>query len=120
MHPRLEVLLQIQDLRSQRDRFTSAETAERDLQHEQFNIDVDRAVGTLEEKIASMEDQLDRPTRSRYDRIAKGRDRVVAPVIEGTCYACFVSVPTAHGVSAEQNRAINHCENCGRFLYVVG
>ena len=118
MHPQLELLLQIQDLRTQRDRLTGEEAAERDLQREQFGIDVERAVATLEEKIHAMEDQLDRPTRSRYDRIATARDRVVAPVIEGTCYACFVSIPTSQGASAG-NAAIRHCENCGRFLYLV-
>ena len=120
MHPQLEILLQIQDLRSQRDRLTSEEPAERDLQRDQFNIDIDRAVATLEEKIHAMENELEPAIHSRYDRIAQGRDRVVAPVIDGTCFACFVSVPTSHGASSEQNRAVRHCENCGRFIYQVG
>ena len=120
MHPQLEVLLQIQDLRSQRDQLISDEPAERDLQREQFKIDVDQAVTTLDEKIGAMEDELEPPIRSRYDRIAKGRDRVVAPVIDGTCFACFVSIPTSQGASAAQNRTLRHCENCGRFIYVVG
>ena len=120
MHPQLEILLQIQDLRTQRDRLTSEEAAERDLQRDQFNIDVEQAVATLEQKIGTMEDELEPSTRSRYDRIAKGRDRVVAPVIDGTCFACFVSIPTSQGAGAGHNRALRHCENCGRFIYQVG
>ena len=116
MHPQLEILLQIQDLRSQRDRLTSAETSERDLQRDQFNIDIDKAVGTLDEKIRVMESELEKPVRTRYDRIARGLDRVVAPVINGTCYACFVSIPTSGGSS---NTALRNCENCGRFIYSV-
>lgn len=120
MHPQLEILLQIQDLRSQRDHLTGEEAAERELQREEFNIDVDRALEALDQKIGMMEDELEPAIRSRYDRLGKRRDRAVAPVIDGTCYACSVSVPTAHGVSGEQNRSIRYCENCGRFLYLVG
>ena len=117
MHPQLEILLQIQDLRTQRDRLSAADTSEAMLQREQFNIDVDRAVATLDEKIRSMEGELETPVRTRYDRVSRGRDRVVAPVINGTCYACFVSIPTSQGAS---NRTLRNCENCGRFIYLVG
>ena len=117
MHPQLEVLLQIQDLRSQRDRLTAPEAAERELQREQFNIDVDKAIEALDQKVRAMEAELEPAVRARYDRIASGRDRVVAPVINGTCYACFVSIPTSQGSS---NRTLRNCENCGRFIYLVG
>ena len=120
MHPQLEILLQIQDLRSQRERLAAAEPAERDLQREHFSVDVERAVATLQEKIHEMEGELEPAVRGRYDRIAAGRERVVAPVIEGTCYACFVSIATAHGASAGPNRTLRNCENCGRFIYHVG
>lgn len=120
MHPQLEILLQIQDLRSQRAQLALSEGAERDLQRAEFSIDAEQAVATLDEKIGEMEADLEPAVRARYLRIASGRDRVVAPVINGTCYACFVSVPTAHGVSSGQNRSLSSCQNCGRFLYVVG
>ena len=119
MHPQLEILLQIQDLRSQRDRLASDDPAYRDLQRDEFNIDVERAIATLEEKIGAMEADLEPAIRTRYDRISKGRERVVAPVINGTCYACFVSIPTSQGASA-QNKTVRNCENCGRFIYLVG
>ena len=116
MHPQLEVLLQIQDLRSQRDRLSTPDAGEAELQREQFHVDVGRAIETLDQKIQSMESELDASVRARYDRISKGRDRVVAPVINGTCYACFVSIPTSQGVS---NKVLRNCENCGRFIYLV-
>ena len=118
MHPQLEILLQIQDLRTQRDRLAD-ESGEAAIQREAFNVDVDKALGALEGKIGAMEDELEPSVRARYDRIARGRDRVVAPVIDGTCYACFVSIPTAQG-SSGSNRALRTCENCGRFIYLVG
>lgn len=120
MHPQLEILLQIQDLRVQRARLAGEESAEREVQREHFNVDVDQALATLEEKIGEMEAELEPSVRGRYNRIAKGRNGVVAPVINGTCYACFVSIPTAHGAGAQQNRSLRSCENCGRFIYVVG
>lgn len=120
MHAQLEILLQIQDLRSQRERLSAEDADESTLQREHFGVDVSKAVATLDEKIHEMEEELEPAIRSRYDRIAKARSRVVAPVIDGTCYACFVSIPTAHGVASEQNRTIRHCENCGRFIYRVG
>ena len=119
MHPQLEILLQIQDLRTQRARLASQEGQERALQTEEFSIDVDRAIDTLDEKIGEMEDELEPAIRVRYDRIGSNRERVVAPVIRGTCYACFVSIPTAQGESADQNRMLRNCENCGRFIYLL-
>ena len=116
MHPQLEILLQIQDLRNQKERLSAPDAGEAELQRDQFNIDVDRAIETLEQKIVAMEGELEPDVRSRYDRIARGRDRVVAAVINGTCYACFVSIPTSQGSS---NRALRTCENCGRFIYLV-
>jgi len=118
MHPDLETLLQIQDLRSQRQVLTEEE-GESALQREEFNVDVERAVEALDSKIENLENELSPQIRSRYRRIAGGRGRVVAPVINGTCYACFMSIPTAHGAGAESNRSIRHCENCGRFIYVL-
>ena len=119
MHPQLEILLQIQDLRSQRDRIAHPDAGERALQQEQFNVDVDRAIATLDQKVEAMEAELEPAVKARYDRISRGRDRVVAPVINGTCYACFVAISTASSASAEQNRVLRTCENCGRFIYLV-
>ena len=119
MHPQLEILLQIQDLRTQRKLLREEEAGERSLQQQEFNVDVDRALEDLDAKIDEMEGELAADIRGRYDRISAGRGRVVAPVINGTCFACFVSVPTAHGSGAGLNASIRHCENCGRFIYVV-
>ena len=47
------------------------------------------------------------------------RGRAVVPVINGICYGCFTAVPTASMSVLGRNDDVNHCENCGRFLYVV-
>ncbi len=40
-------------------------------------------------------------------------------MIGGTCYGCFVSVPTALASDADRNEEIRNCEGCGRFLYLI-
>ncbi len=118
MHPQLENLLEIQDLKSQR-RDLEETTGERQFEEEVFNISIDDAVSQLDEKIGEMEAALAPPVRSRYRRLADRHWRVVVPVIRGTCYGCFVSIPTALASDAERNEEIRYCDNCGRFLYMV-
>lgn len=119
MHPQLEILLQIQDLKAQKRELVEAEHA-RQVEEEQFNIDVDSAVEQIDEKIAEMKETLDPAIRSRFERIAGGRGRPVVPVVNGTCYGCFTSIPTARASGGGRNQSLLSCENCGRFLYVVG
>jgi predicted nucleic acid-binding Zn-ribbon protein len=66
-----------------------------------------------------MEDSLPPPVRSRYNRVSTKHPRVVVPVIRGTCYGCFVSVPTALASDADRNEDIRSCQSCGRFLYLI-
>ena len=118
MHPELEILLQLQDLKSQCRELTEIEH-ERTVESEEFNLDVESAVGELRQKISEMETELTPPVRRRYDRIKAARPRVVVPVINGTCYGCFVSVPTSHTSDRSNNQALDACENCGRFIYFL-
>jgi len=117
MNPQLEILLEIQDLKSQRKEM---EASERQVEEEVFHVSIDDALRQLDEKIVEMEESLASPVRSRYRRIAGRHPRVVVPVIGGTCYGCFVNIPTAVASDAERNQEISYCENCGRFLYLIG
>ncbi|HEX8691862.1 MAG TPA: C4-type zinc ribbon domain-containing protein [Longimicrobium sp.] len=117
LNPQLEALLEIQDLKTQRREL--AEAGEREVQEQVFGLGVDEALKVLDDKIAEMEEALDPPVQSRYRRMAGKHARVVVPVIRGTCYGCFVAVPTAQASDAERNAEIRSCQNCGRFLYHV-
>lgn len=116
MHPQLELLLQIQDLKSQRREL--AEHA-RDVEQHEFHVDVDSAIRQLEERILELKEDLPAAIRGRLERFAKSSGRAVVPVINGTCYGCFTSVPTAQINEIGRNDRVNYCDHCGRFLYVV-
>jgi uncharacterized protein len=119
MHPQLEQLLEIQDMKSQRQELKEV-PGERAMQEEVFGIAVEEALEELDRKIAEMENGLEPRVRGRYQRLAGKRGRVVVPVIRGTCYGCFVSIPTAVSSDAGRNDELRFCDNCGRFLYHVG
>jgi predicted nucleic acid-binding Zn-ribbon protein len=116
MHPQLETLLEIQDLKTQRGELLE-QSANRAFEEEVFNISADEAIKQLDEKIAEMELSLEAPVRNRYQRLAGSRGRFIVPVINGTCFGCFVTIPTA--MSSERNRELRYCDSCGRFLYMV-
>ncbi|HEU0052684.1 MAG TPA: C4-type zinc ribbon domain-containing protein [Longimicrobium sp.] len=117
MHPALETLLEVQDLKTQRREL--AEAGERAVQEEVFGLSVDDALNTLDAKIAEMEETLPPQVLNRYRRVSARHPRVVVPVIRGTCYGCFVQIPTALASDAERNAEIRTCQNCGRFLYLI-
>jgi uncharacterized protein len=117
MHPQLEILLQIQDLKSQRREIADHE---RELEEQEFHIDIDDAVAQLDARVDELAQELPPPIRGRLARFAQAAGaRAVVPVINGICYGCFSALPTASMADLERNDQVNHCENCGRFVYVV-
>lgn len=118
MHPQLEILLQIQDLKSQRRELNENEGG-REMEEQEFNIDINEAIAQLGARIDELKQELPPQMRSRLDRFAKTGGRAVVPVINAICYGCFTAVPTASMSELGRNDNVNHCENCGRFLYVV-
>jgi len=118
MHPQLSLMLELQDLRSQLRELESEDRAE-EIEAEHFNIDPKQAADDLRNKIEELEEDLDPPVRRRYRRILKSMDRAVVPVINGVCYGCFVSIPTARARDKDPNEELQSCENCGRFIYII-
>lgn len=118
MDSQLELLLEIQDLKAQREGL--AEEALREVESSVFEMRVEDAVGALEEKIEELGGRLEPPVRARYGRLSRRGMRAVVPVLKGICYGCFVAVPTAVASEADRNVQLDVCQNCGRFLYHVG
>lgn len=121
MHPQLQTLLEIQDLRGQHRELSSGDGGPElgELEAEHFGIDVEEARARLEEKIKELEGELSPGVRNRYRRIAPHRERVVVPVINGVCYGCFVSIPTATVGDTDIHEELASCQNCGCFIYVL-
>jgi uncharacterized protein len=119
MHPQLEILLQIQDLKSQRRELVDNEPG-REVEEAEFHINVDEAIANLGARIEELEQELPPAMRGRLARFAQARGgRAVVPVINGICYGCFSALPTAAMHDLSRNDRVNHCDHCGRFLYVV-
>ncbi len=118
MHPQLSLLLELQDLRSQYRELQEEPKAE-EVEAEHFNIDIGEALEEMAEKIDELEDELETDVKRRYRRVKGSMEKVVAPVINGVCYGCFVSIPTARARDTDPNEEIHTCESCGRFIYIL-
>src|SRR5215207_621297 len=71
----------------------------------------------LREREASAE-QIDKPLRTRYDRLRRARARdVVVPLVGGTCGACHTSIPLNRRGQIRSGAIIDGCEGCGAILY---
>ncbi|NIR43175.1 MAG: hypothetical protein GWN99_04485 [Gemmatimonadetes bacterium] len=117
MHPQLEILLELQDLKAQkRELEEAAEEHVHDIEKKVFQVQPEDAVAHLEAKIEEMENSLDPEIEGRYRRIADRSARPVVPVLNGICYGCFMAVPTA---MTRTNEQIRWCEHCGSFIYFV-
>ena len=112
------LLLEIQDL-SAKAREMEAGSELGSLEESAFGIDVAEAAARIRVKIDELAGQLSTPVGRRYQRIRGTVDRVVVPVIAGTCYGCYVSVPTATSGEMDPNAVLQSCEHCGRFLYFL-
>ncbi len=117
MHPQLELLLEIQDLQTQKEGLADGSLA--DVESGVFDVQVEEAIRLLEEKVGELEERLSPDFRRRYRSLVGKGFRTVVPVLNGICYGCFMAVPTAWASEADRNRKIDVCEQCGRFLYHV-
>jgi len=115
MHPQLELLLEIQDLKMQRRGLSEDPLG--DMESDVFAIRIEDALVALDEKVAELEGRLTDGVRRRYALVAGKSARAVAPVLNGICYSCFVSVSTARASEADRNDRVESCEYCGSFLY---
>jgi len=63
-------------------------------------------------------EQIDKPLRTRYDRLRRSRSRdVVVPLVGGTCGACHTSIPLNRRSQIRSGAILDGCEGCGAILY---
>jgi predicted nucleic acid-binding Zn-ribbon protein len=117
MHPQLELLLELQDLQTQRRALQEELLGE--FEEELFELHPAEAVEMLDAKITEIAGRLEPAIQKRYLDLSATLDRAVAPVLNGICYGCFVATPTAWSSEAGRNEHLGVCAYCGRFLYYV-
>lgn len=117
MHAQLELLLEIQDLQTQRQGMEDGTLAA--VESAVFAVQLPDAISVLDEKVGELEDRLTEEIRERYRRMTGKGMRTVSPVLNGICYGCFMAVATARASEAGRNSRVENCEHCGRFLYHV-
>jgi len=63
-------------------------------------------------------ERIDKPLRTRYDRLRRSRDRdVVVPLVGGTCGACHTTIPLNRRSQIRSGAVLDGCEGCGAILY---
>jgi hypothetical protein len=61
---------------------------------------------------------IDKPLRSRYDRLRRTRSAdVVVPLVGGACGGCHTSVPLNRRSQIKSGAVLDGCEACGAILY---
>jgi uncharacterized protein len=62
--------------------------------------------------------QIDKPLRSRYDRLRRTRStNVVVPLVGGACGGCHTTVPLNRRSQIKSGTVLDNCEACGAILY---
>ena len=118
MGQQLDYLIKIQDLMNRKNEMENDATVEQ-FEEMGFKIDRKREVKILEETIQDILKQLKPSTQNVYNRVAVKYPRPLTPVINGTCYGCFVAVPTAQDTGKKEEDKIETCSNCGRIIYWI-
>ena len=61
---------------------------------------------------------IDRPLRTRYDRLRRSRTSdVVVPLVGGACGGCHTAVPLNRRGQIKAGTLVDGCEACGAILY---
>lgn len=86
------------------------------LDERRHAIEAERAAA-IHEREASAE-QIDKPLRTRYNRLRRSRARnVVVPLVGGHCSACHTSIPLNRRSQIRSGAIVDGCEGCGAILY---
>jgi predicted nucleic acid-binding Zn-ribbon protein len=105
------------------DEETKVEAADLEQAPERARLEERRKALEAEREAAvhereSSAEQIDKPLRTRYDRLRRSRARdVVVPLVGGTCGACHTSVPLNRRSQIRSGAILDGCEGCGAILY---
>lgn len=79
-------------------------------------LEAERAAALREREASAA--TIDRPLRTRYDRLRRSRSSdVVVPLVGGACGGCHTAVPLNRRSQIKAGSVIDGCEACGAILY---
>jgi predicted nucleic acid-binding Zn-ribbon protein len=118
MESQAERLIVLQDLIELRREMSDAEEVAK-LEAMGFPIG-DRAsiLADIDAAMQSLRAGLAPALLRRFERVASKYRRPVAPVRNGTCYGCFVKIPTGR-MDPSGPDGVLACPNCGRLIYPI-
>ncbi|MFZ1947178.1 MAG: hypothetical protein WAW06_06495 [bacterium] len=115
MNPQLQILIALQDILIL---IREAKDPNQKKALDKIGLKMDNLTA-LEGTRVDLEGQLNLSILGEYNRVRQRYGRIVAPVIGGICYGCFMKIPSAIDTADSRNDTLQRCENCGMFLYWV-
>ena len=86
------------------------------LEQRRAALEAERAAALRDREASAA--TIDRPLRTRYDRLRRSRSKdVVVPLVGGACGGCHTAVPLNRRSQIKAGSVIDGCEACGAILY---
>jgi uncharacterized protein len=86
------------------------------LEQRRASLEAERAAALRDREASAA--TIDRPLRTRYDRLRRSRaGDVVVPLVGGACGGCHTAVPLNRRSQIKAGSVIDGCEACGAILY---
>jgi len=77
-----------------------------------------KKLATLQRSIKRLRSKIPAPILSHHDRVRSKNRRSTAPVQEGVCHGCFITIPLGLRQDLNQANDLYVCENCGSYIYI--
>jgi len=77
-------------------------------------------INKIKKSRTSISKKIDAPTIKRYERL-RGRKKdtlAVAPVVEGVCTGCNITISTSIVARLHHASEFVSCDHCGRYIYI--
>ncbi len=86
------------------------------LEQRRAALEAERAAALRDREASAA--TIDRPLRTRYDRLRRSRaGDVVVPLVGGACGGCHTAIPLNRRSQIKAGSVIDGCEACGAILY---
>jgi uncharacterized protein len=113
----VQLELRVQAEESNLKSVEAAQAGQRAVLGERRTVAEAELAAALQEREASAA-TIDRPLRSRYDRLRRTRTNdVVVPLVNGACGGCHTAVPLNRRSQIKSGAVVDGCEVCGAILY---